>query len=147
MYLRWRERKYVRIIVALLLFAACVFAWMYIFSLGSETGRRIILLEAIVCGGVLFVSLFYVFVVGYEKDVGQYIRHSYLASILFSVIGYYLTGLEVISFPEKVQGEYIFYVIQFLLYVLIAAILVVIPVAIMSGIRSMIIGLFDGITG
>lgn len=87
-----------------------------------------------------------IFVTGYEDDTMKYIGHCYRGGILLTVIGFYITKLPVLAEPGKLQGQYIYYGLQFIIYVLLAAVLAMVPILVIAGIRHIILDIFDLIT-
>ena len=61
-------------------------------------------------------------------------------------MGFYIIGLPVLAAPDKLQGQYIYYGLQLIIYVFLAAVLAMVPVLIITGIRHIILDIFDLIT-
>lgn len=129
-----------------ILFVAGIFAWMYLFSAGSEISTKALLVEGIVYGLIFVLSMIGIFVTGYEDDTMKYIGHCYRGGILLTVIGFYITKLPVLTAPDKLQGQYIYYGLQFIIYVLLAVVLAMVPILVIAGIRHIILDIFDLIT-
>lgn len=134
------------VIFIAILFVAGIFAWMYLFSASSEVSTRALIVEGIVYGLIFVLSMIGIFVTGYEDDTMKYIGHCYRGGILLTVIGFYITKLPVLAEPGKLQGQYIYYGLQLIVYVLLAAVLAMVPVLIIAGIRHIILDIFDLIT-
>ena len=134
------------VIFIAILFVAGIFAWMYLFSASSEVSTRALIVEEIVYGLIFVLSMIGIFVTGYEDDTMKYIGHCYRGGILLTVIGFYITKLPVLAEPGKLQGQYIYYGLQLIVYVLLAAVLAMVPVLIIAGIRHIILDIFDLIT-
>lgn len=134
------------VIFIAILFVAGIFAWMYLFSVSSEVSTRALIVEGIVYGLIFVLSMIGIFVTGYEDDTMKYIGHCYRGGILLTVIGFYITKLPVLAEPGKLQGQYIYYGLQLIVYVLLAAVLAMVPVLIIAGIRHIILDIFDLIT-
>lgn len=134
------------VIFIAILFVAGIFAWMYLFSASSEVSTRALIVEGIVYGLIFVLSMIGIFVTGYEDDTMKYIGHCYKGGILLTVIGFYITKLPVLAEPGKLQGQYIYYGLQLIVYVLLAAVLAMVPVLIIAGIRHIILDIFDLIT-
>ena len=129
------------VILTAALFVIGIFAWMYLFSVGESVSAKALTVEAIVYGLIFVLSMIGIFVTGYEDDTMKYI-----GGILLTVIGFYITKLPVLASPEKAQGEYIYYGLQLIIYVILAAALAMVPVLIIAGIRHIILDIFDLIT-
>lgn len=134
------------VILTAALFVIGIFAWMYLFSVGESVSAKALTVEAIVYGLIFVLSMIGIFVTGYEDDTMKYIGHCYRGGILLTVIGFYITKLPVLASPEKAQGEYIYYGLQLMIYVILAAALAMVPVLIIAGIRHIILDIFDLIT-
>lgn len=129
-----------------ILFVAGIFAWMYLFSTEGGISTKALIVEGIVYGLIFVLSMIGIFVTGYEDDTMKYIGHCYRGGILLAVIGFYITKLPVLAEPGKLQGQYIYYGLQLIVYVLLAAVLAMVPVLIIAGIRHIILDIFDLIT-
>lgn len=134
------------VIFIAVLFVAGIFAWMYLFSAGSGLSTKALMVEAVVYGLIFALSMIGIFVTGYEDDTMKYIGHCYRGGILLTIVGFYITGLPVLAAPDKLQGQYIYYGLQLLIYVFLAAVLAMVPVLIITGIRHIILDVFDLIT-
>ena len=95
---------------------------------------------------IFVLSMIGIFVTGYEDDTMKYIGHCYRGGVFLTVVGFYITKLPLLVTPEKIQGEYIYYILQLIVYVLLAAVLAMVPVLIIAGIRHIILDIFDLIT-
>ena len=123
-----------------------IFAWLYLISAGSGISTKALTVEAIVYGFIFVLSMIGIFVTGYEDDTMKYIGHCYRGGVFLTVVGFYITKLPLLVTPEKIQGEYIYYILQLIVYVLLAAVLAMVPVLIIAGIRHIILDIFDLIT-
>ena len=134
------------VVLIAVLFVAGIFAWMYLFSAGNGLSTKALRVEAVVYGLIFVLSMIGIFVTGYEDDTMKYIGHCYRGGVLLTVVGFYVTGLPVLAAPDKLQGQYIYYGLQLIIYVLLAAVLAMVPVLIITGIRHIILDVFDLIT-
>ncbi len=134
------------VILLAVLFVAGIFAWLYLISAGSGISTKALTVEAIVYGFIFVLSMIGIFVTGYEDDTMKYIGHCYRGGVFLTVVGFYITKLPLLATPEKIQGEYIYYILQLIVYVLLAAVLAMVPVLIIAGIRHIILDIFDLIT-
>ena len=134
------------VILLAMLFVAGIFAWLYLISAGSVISTKALTVEAIVYGFIFVLSMIGIFVTGYEDDTMKYIGHCYRGGVFLTVVGFYITKLPLLVTPEKIQGEYIYYILQLIVYVLLAAVLAMVPVLIIAGIRHIILDIFDLIT-
>lgn len=136
-------KGFIGVVALIVMIVGSLFAWFYFLALGGEKGQKIILMEAVIYGAILVISLVFLFVIGYERSALTFLRISYIAGVVLSVAGFYVLGIGLMAQPEKPQGEYFFYILQFLLYVVISAFMAAIPILIICGIRAVIIRIFD----
>ena len=90
-------KGFIGVVALIVMIVGSLFAWFYFLALGGEKGQKIILMEAVIYGAILVISLVFLFVIGYERSALTFLRISYIAGVVLSVAGFYVLGIGLMA--------------------------------------------------
>ena len=110
-------------IILTLYLCGSVLSWLYLFSLNSENGAKILGMEIVVCILLFCVNLFGILKVGYNGYWSSTLS-SWIFGIVINVMGFYIINVPLLL----TAGEGVLHVfLQFCIYILFSALLCAVP--------------------
>lgn len=132
-----RPGFFVGILFALLLVLGILF-WYLLFDLGTPDAGKILTVEICVNVLSLLINIIMICKVGYDDFLTNF-RASYLLNMLFSVIGLYIAGVQLI---ENTGGSQLIEFWRFVTFVFIAALMALLPTIVICGVMWLIMSIF-----
>lgn len=130
-------------ILLALFFTAGILVWIYLFSMDNATARKILVVEAVVNVILLAVNLFCILRVGYDgflKNLGM----TWLLNIVLTIIGFYICHIHLLAAAADGQSALLHGFLEFLVFVLLTALMAVVPTLIISLLMWLIMAIFGG---
>lgn len=120
--LTWRGMMAVGIIATLYLFGS-ILSWLYLFSLDSASGTKILRMEIAICILLICVNLFGILKIGYNGYWSSVLA-SWIFAIVVNVIGFYIIKVPLLFTSN---GDVLQLFLQFCIYLLFSALLCAVP--------------------
>lgn len=138
----WEEQKLeiAAVVTCSIWVMVSLIAWIYLFTAGIY--QKLLVVELIANGLVFALSLFWVCKVGYEDRMKQNLIVTLVITILVTMIAMYIADVEVLRPAQTAQGVAMYYIVQFLLYLLIDTVMAAIPVLINCMVIYVIVRIF-----
>lgn len=130
-------------ILLALFFTAGILVWIYLFSMDNETARKILVVEAVVNVILLAVNLFCILRVGYDgflRNLGM----TWLLNIVLTIIGFYIGHIHLLAAAADGQSVLLHGFLEFLVFVLLTALMAVVPTLIISLLMWLLMAIFGG---
>lgn len=110
-------------IIATLYLCGSILSWLYLFSLDSASGIKILRMEIAVCILLICVNLFGVLKIGYNGYWSS-VLVSWIFGIVVNVIGFYIIQVPLLVVSN---GDVLQLFLQFCIYILFSALLCAVP--------------------
>ncbi len=122
-----------------LLFVGGILVWIYLFSLDGSVSRKILFTELAVNAVLLGINIFLICRVGYDGFFKNLLC-TWGANLVLTVAGFYIAQIHLLAAPE--DGEVLHGVLEFIIFVLLSALMAVIPALVICGVMWVIMAVF-----
>ena len=138
----WEEQKMqmTGIIAGCIWIMLSLIAWIYVFTAGIY--GRLLAVELISNGIVFLLSLFWICKIGYEDRMWRNIWVTFFVTAIITMTAMYIGKVEVLRPAQTAQGVAMYYIVQFVIYLLIDVVMAAIPVLINCMVMYIIVRIF-----
>lgn len=128
-------------ILMTLFFTGGILVWIYLFSMDNDMARKILVVEAIVNVILLLVNLYCILRVGYDgflRNLGM----TWLLNVVLTIVGFYMGHVHLLAAAADGQSILLHGFLEFIVFVLLTALMAVVPTLIISLLMWLIMAIF-----
>lgn len=128
-------------IVLTLFFTGGILVWIYLFSMDNDTARKILIVEAVVNVILMLVNIYCILRVGYDgflRNLGM----TWLLNVVLTIIGFYIGHIHLLAAAANDQSVLLHGFLEFLVFVLLTALMAVVPTLIICLLMWLIMAIF-----
>lgn len=130
------------ILVGTVLFFSSLLAWGYVASEAKGACRSILIVESVVQGIVLVGSILRIGLFDYEDRLSFHVAMTLLVSTVFTLIGFLIADIHILEIKGNLQTASFQYLTDFLIQILVAAVLGFLPSLLIASFMWLIVRIF-----